>query len=145
MWRDRRLDLDRSSRGHRRGRNQRRDVARPGGEKSYGGDRSTGPGSPARGDRAATRRAPGTAAEAEDLGDHAHRPNRRRKRGKPAADAAQLAVEVAALGAVVHVAPGRAAGTHAAVVGERELPADVRARCVAGLERLRQRDPGTNQ
>jgi hypothetical protein len=116
------LDLYRATGRDDRGRNQRDHVTGAACEHPRRGQRARAGGSAGRGTPGSRATA---AAEPEHLGQHAERAERRRQRRKPPAHSAQLTVEVATAVAVAHVPTGGAAGTDAAVVGERQLPPDL--------------------
>ena len=147
------LELDSAAGGdHRRGE-QRRDV--PDGDEAGAdtrGARSRSPahrrgGPRARGSAATGRGRPAAraAADAEHVREHAQRTDRRHQRRELAADAAYLAAELAARGAVVHVPAGETAGTHAAVMGDYQLLADLRASRVTRFARLGEADPRAHE
>ena len=138
---DRLLDLDRSARRYDRRGKQGRNVAYARGQHSRRCDRPTRTGGAA-GGRCPTA---GAAADAQHLGQHCEGPDPGRQRRQLAADAAQAVTELTASGAVAHVSPGGRARTDAAVVRERQLLADLRARGVARDQRLGERDPRAHQ
>jgi hypothetical protein len=154
---DRVLDLDRSAgRRNRRGE-QRRDVSRPRGEEpdrsgatgtsrsaercgAAGGQAAAGAHSAAGGGAAAR-----SASESQRLGCETQRAERRDQSCELPADAAHASAELTAVLAIAQVAPGDAARTHAAVVGDDQLLADLRAGDVTRLERLREADARADQ
>jgi hypothetical protein len=133
--RERVLKLDCPARGHHCRGEQRRDVPGPGAERPDRYDGGRGSRRAARGQGAPGRATPGS-ADPEHVRQHAQRPERGHDRGEALADAAQLVSERFAAGAVAHVPPGGGVRPQAAVVGEDQLLADVRASGVPRLERL---------
>ncbi len=144
------LQLDRAACRHDRRGEQRDDVRRAAGEqpgrrrrsapRRSAGRRSAATGGAAR-DGATTR----AAAPAEQVRDHAERPERRRQRREAARDTAHLSAELAAVVAIAHV-PAREAGrAHAAVMGVDQVFANLGAGRVARLACLGEADSRPNQ
>ena len=144
---DRVLDLDGPAGGHHRGGEDRRDVTRAGGEDADRGDRAARAGGTAggRGAAAGGRATASSAAESEQLGQDAQRSERGQQGGELPARAAQVPAELATAGAIAQVAAGHPVRPDAAVVGEDQVIADLRAGRVACLGRLRQPDARAHQ
>ena len=84
-------------------------------------------------------------AQAEEVGQHAERTQRRDERREPAADSPQIVAELAAAGAIAHVTPCHPIRTAPPVVREDQLLANLRARGVTRLQGLRQPQPRAHQ
>jgi hypothetical protein len=141
------LKLDRPSCGDDGRGEQGSDVRDATGEHARRRERATRSRSATRGRDAGTRAgrrsaAAGAAADPKHVRQHADWPERRHERRELTADATDLCAELATSGAVVHVAPRAAARPDAAIVGDDQFLADFVACRVAGLERLRESDPG---
>jgi hypothetical protein len=101
---------------------------------SCSADRATGCRGAAAGCRAAA------CPKTEHLGQHPKRAQGRRECGELAADTAHVAPELAAAGAVAHVAPGSSPRANAAIVSEHQFGANLRACRIASLHRLDETD-----
>jgi hypothetical protein len=145
---DRALQLDGAAgRDDRRGEQRRRvagarrkDADRGGGSTDgAGGDRR-----PAASCRAAAGRSTAAAADT-DLGENPERSERGHERRQLPADALDLTTERPAAVAVAQVPPSHRGRAHAAVVGDDQCLADLRARRVARLRSRNQADPSADE
>jgi hypothetical protein len=141
------LDLDRSARSDDGRSQQRGHVAYAGSECPRRGSGAGAADASARSNGASARRraAPSASSDPEQLGDDAEWPERRRQRRELTADAAQVAPEFAAAGAVAHVPSGPRVRPYPPIMRKHQLGADLRACRVAGFDCLNQSDPGADQ
>jgi len=146
---DRALDLHRSPGGDDGRGQQRGHVADSAPERPDGRSPRATAGRAARdGGAAARRRRPSTSASAEtetELCEQAERPERRSQRRQIPTDPPNLAAELPAPVAVAQVPSRHPVRADAAVMGDDQLLADLRARSVAGLGRLREADASAHQ